>query len=200
MMKTKYGLILLLLMPFVLLAQSPKKFKKKEKQLIESDNPNAILRILTIDNKKDSIFLRKTAKQVNYEKDLDLIIYFSKRLKATVTNPKNMGVGIAAPQVGLRRSMIYVQRFDKEEKPLEFYINPKIVEYSDSLQLGKEGCLSIPNRTDQVFRSQEIQIEYLDLEGKKHIEKVSGFTSVIFQHEIDHLNGILYIDHLNREK
>ena len=187
-------------MPFVLLGQSPKKFKKKEKQLIESDNPNAILRILTIDNKKDSIFLRKTAKQVNYEKDLDLIIYFSKRLKATVTNPKNMGVGIAAPQVGLRRSMIYVQRFDKEEKPLEFYINPKIVEYSDSLQLGKEGCLSIPNRTDQVFRSQEIQIEYLDLEGKKHIEKVSGFTSVIFQHEIDHLNGILYIDHLNREK
>lgn len=187
-------------MPYLVLAQSPKKFKKKEKQLIESDNPNAILRILTIDNKKDSIFLRKAARQVNYEKDLDLIIYFSKRLKATVTNPKNMGVGIAAPQVGLRRSMIYVQRFDKEKKPLEFYINPKIVEYSDSLQLGKEGCLSIPNRTDQVFRSQEIQIEYLDLEGKKHIEKVSGFTSVIFQHEIDHLNGILYIDHLNREK
>lgn len=180
-------------------AQQPKKFKKKERKLIEAEAPNVPFRILTIENEEDSVFLRKECRNVNLEKDKELITYFKKRFLVTVLDPKNMGVGIAAPQVGLQRRMLLVQRFDKEDKPMELYLNPSIVEYSDSTQFGPEGCLSIPNRTENVFRAQEIKIKYLDEEGKQHIEEVSGFTSVIFQHEIDHLNGILYIDHLSRE-
>lgn len=180
-------------------AQKAKKFKVKELTLIEEKLPTEPLRILTIDNNKDSVFLRKKAKKVNLEKNRSQVIYFSKRLLKTVQDPKNMGVGIAAPQVGLRRQIILVQRFDKANEPYEIYINPIIKSCSEEKKAGKEGCLSIPDYSAEVFRPTNIVIEYLDIEGKKHIEEVSGFTSVIFQHEIDHLNGILFIDHLKSE-
>lgn len=181
-------------------AQKTKKLKRNEIKLIESGNPNVPLRVLKIDNKEDSIFLRKLAWKFNYERDREKIIYLSKRLIATVKDPSNMGVGIAAPQVGLRRRLIVVQRFDKPDKPFEVYVNPKLVSCSEEKKEGKEGCLSIPNRSGKVFRAVKISVEYLDLEGRKHIEDIEGFTSVIFQHEIDHLNGILYIDHLEQER
>ena len=180
-------------------AQKAKKFKVKELTLIEEKLPTEPLRILTIDNNKDSVFLRKKAKKVNLEKNRSQVIYFSKRLMKTVQDPKNMGVGIAAPQVGLRRQIILVQRFDKVNEPYEIYINPIIKSCSEEKKAGKEGCLSIPDYSAEVFRPTNIVIEYLDIEGKKHIEEVSGFTTVIFQHEIDHLNGILFIDHLKSE-
>jgi len=180
-------------------AQKAKKFKVKELTLIEGKLPTEPLRILTIDNYKDSVFLRKKAKKVNLEKNKSQVIYFSKRLLKTVHDPKNMGVGIAAPQVGLRRQIILVQRFDKPNEPYEIYINPIIKSCSEEKKKGKEGCLSIPNYSAEVFRPINIVIEYLDIDGKKHIEEISGFTSVIFQHEIDHLNGILFIDHLKSE-
>ncbi len=180
-------------------AQRVKKLKRKELQFIENGLPNEPMRVWTINNKKDSIFLRKPAKKVHLDKNGTDIVYFSKRLLKTVQDPKQMGVGIAAPQVGLRRQVIAVQRFDKENEPFEIYINPRITSCSEETKKGKEGCLSIPNYTAEVFRPISITIEYLDLDGKKHIEEVSGFTSVIFQHEIDHLNGILFIDHLKSE-
>ncbi len=180
-------------------AQKGRSFARKERRLIETSAPNVPLRILTIDKKKDSILLRKTSKRVNLEKNRAEVIYFSKRLLRTVQDPNNMGVGIAAPQVGLSRQIIAVQRFDKDNEPFEIYINPKIVSCSEEKQKGKEGCLSIPNFTAEVFRPVKITIEYSDIDQKKHIEEVEGFTSVIFQHEIDHLNGILFLDHLNKE-
>ncbi len=180
-------------------AQKAKKFKRKELALIDEKFPNQSFRIFTIDNKKDSVFLRKKAKRVNLEKNKSQVNYFSKRLLRTVRDPKNMGVGIAAPQVGLRRQIILVQRFDKTNEPYEIYINPIIRSYSEEQKSGEEACLSIPNYSAEVFRPINIILEYLDINGKKHIEEVSGFTSVIFQHEIDHLNGILFTDHLNSE-
>ncbi len=180
-------------------AQKAKKLKRKELKLIEEKLPNEPFEVLTIENKKDSIFLRKQAKKVNLDKNKNEAIYFSKRLLKTVQDPKNMGVGIAAPQVGLQRQIILVQRFDKANEPFEIYINPIIKSCSDEQKLGKEGCLSIPNYTAEVFRPIKIMLEYVDLDGKKHIEEISGFTSVIFQHEIDHLNGILFTDHLQSE-
>ncbi len=180
-------------------AQKAKKFKVKELTLIEGKLPTEPLRILTIDNYKDSVFLRKKAKKVNLEENKSQVIYFSKRLLKTVQDPKNMGVGIAAPQVGLRRQIILVQRFDKPNEPYEIYINSIIKSCSEEKKTGKEGCLSIPNYSAELFRPINIVVEYLDIDGKKHIEEISGFTSVIFQHEIDHLNGILFIDHLKSE-
>lgn len=192
----KYLFLIFILFPVFAFSQNAKKLKKKERTLIESGNPNDTLRVLLITNKSDSLFLRKECKDVNFDKDMGSLIYFSKRLKATMVHPKNMGVGIAAPQVGLKRNIICVQRFDKENTPKEIYLNPKIISCSDSTQTGTEGCLSIPNEKGEVVRHQSITLDYLDLDGKKHIEKIEGFTAVIFQHEIDHLRGILFIDHV----
>ncbi|KUY29990.1 peptide deformylase [Elizabethkingia ursingii] len=110
------------------------------------------------------------------------------------------GVGIAAPQVGINRRIIWVQRFDKEGKPLEYFLNPVILWKSQLQNLGPEGDLSITDFRDQFYRSKVIQLEYSDLKGKKHTEIVEGFTAVIFQHEIDHLSGILISDKKEKEK
>jgi peptide deformylase len=97
--------------------------------------------------------------------------------------------------------VVAVQRFDKEGEPFEVYPNIKIVWASDSKVSGPEGCLSVPGRRGEVLRSQEIVIEYADMKAIKAgpdipmaRDTVNGFTAVIFQHEIDHLDGILYID------
>jgi N-formylmethionyl-tRNA deformylase len=110
------------------------------------------------------------------------------------------GVGIAAPQVGVNRKVIWVQRFDKKGEPLEYFINPVIVWRSEIRNLGPEGDLSIPDFRDQFYRSKVIQLEYVDLKGQKYSEIVEGFTAVIFQHEIDHLFGILISDKKEKEK
>ncbi|MEW7304351.1 peptide deformylase [Elizabethkingia anophelis] len=109
-------------------------------------------------------------------------------------------VGIAAPQVGINRNVIWVQRFDKDGKPLEYFLNPVILWKSQLQNLGPEGDLSITDFRDQFYRSKVIQLEYSDLKGKKHTEIVEGFTAVIFQHEIDHLSGILISDKKEKEK
>ncbi len=110
------------------------------------------------------------------------------------------GVGIAAPQVGINRKIIWVQRFDKVGEPLEYFINPVIVWKSELQNLGPEGDLSIPDFRDQFYRSKVIQLEYVDLKGQKYSEILEGFTAVIFQHEIDHLFGILISDKKEKEK
>ncbi len=109
------------------------------------------------------------------------------------------GVGIAAPQVGINRKVIWVQRFDKPGEPLEYFINPVITWKSQLQNLGREGDLSIADFNGQFYRSQVIQLEYLDLKGQKYSEIVEGFTAVIFQHEIDHLFGILISDKKEKE-
>lgn len=122
-----------------------------------------------------------------------------KRMKESLLSTDG-GVGIAAPQVGINRKVIWVQRFDKAGTPLEYFINPVIVWRSDLQNLGPEGDLSIPDFRDQFYRSKVIQLEYVDLKGQKYSEIVEGFTAVIFQHEIDHLFGILISDKKEKEK
>ena len=124
----------------------------------------------------------------------------SQRLLATVQDPVNAGVGIAAPQVGILKNMIVVQRYDKEGFPFETYVNPTIKQYSKKTQFCLEGCLSIPKKMDTTKnRAYAILLEYDKLDGTHEIEMIEAFTAVIFQHEIDHLNGILFIDHLDIE-
>ena len=121
------------------------------------------------------------------------------RMKASLQSTGG-GVGIAAPQVGINRKAIWVQRFDKEGEPLEYFLNPVITWKSELQNLGPEGDLSIPNFYGQFYRSKVIQLEYFDLKGQKYTEIVEGFTAVIFQHEIDHLFGILISDKKEKEK
>jgi len=122
-----------------------------------------------------------------------------KRMKESLLSTDG-GVGIAAPQVGINRKIIWVQRFDKAGEPLEYFINPVITWRSELQNLGLEGDLSIPEFRDQFYRSKVIRLEYVDLKGQKFSEMVEGFTAVIFQHEIDHLFGILISDKKKKEE
>jgi len=172
-------------------------FSIKEIELINSQADNIPLRILLTTDKKDSIILRTSSEYLEIKDnniDLDKLI---KRLYATVNDSASLGVGIAAPQVGILKRLILVQRFDKMGEPFEAYINPKILKYSEKKQDCREGCLSIPNIMDTTkTRSYAIMLEYKSPDNSYHIEMVEGFTAVIFQHEIDHLNGILFTDRL----
>jgi peptide deformylase len=113
---------------------------------------------------------------------------------ATVKDPANEGVGIAAPQVGLLRRMVAVQRFDKAGEPFEFFLNPEIIAMLGENKPGGEGCLSVPDMRGVVSRSHHIVLRYRDVDFVEHTDTIEGFTAVIFQHEVDHLDGVLYID------
>lgn len=168
--------------------------------MILKSDANQAMRVFKINNYHDSILLRKKADSLDLNSEKEIIKHFSSRLLATVRDTNSLGVGIAAPQVGILKRMIWVQRFDKKNLPFELYINPRIKQFSKKKQACREGCLSIPERSDTTFtRAYAILIEYQKIDGSKHYEMVEGFTAVIFQHEIDHLDGILYLDHLAEE-
>jgi peptide deformylase len=104
-------------------------------------------------------------------------------------------VGIAAPQVGVNRRVVLVKRLDREpDKPIEAYLNPEIAEFSEEKVVDWEGCLSIPAGFGKVRRAESITVTYETPGGERKTEKISGFTARIFQHEIDHLDGVLFID------
>ena len=177
--------------------ESAGDFTSKELSLIHS--ADSIMRVLTIDNPADSFVLRDVSTDLSAEALLsEDFAKLSELMIATVTHPSQDGVGIAGPQVGLNRRVVAVQRFDKEGEPFEVYPNVSIVWASDSSAYGPEGCLSVPGRRGEVLRSQEIVIEYDKISESTETvrDTINGFTAVIFQHEIDHLNGVLYIDRL----
>jgi peptide deformylase len=187
-------LMLLLIFGKSLFAQ---KFTKAEKQLIYKGNVNEKMYVIQTDNDAQLEILLAQSKDIDPKnKDLKILI---ERMYLAVTNPVDGGVGIAAPQVGINRNVIWVQRFDKEGNPFEVYINPKITWKSKELSKGQEGCLSIPVLRGDVYRHHAIEIEYQDREDKKHSEKIEGFTAVIFQHEIDHLHGILFSQRIDEQ-
>lgn len=193
-----------------------RKFTSKEISLINSTD--SIMRVLTIEDSLDLAILRAPSTDLSAGALLsEDFARLSDLMVATVTDPAQDGVGIAGPQVGLNRRVIAVQRFDKEDKdcPFEVYANIRIVEKSEATSPGSEGCLSVPDRSEEVMRSEKIVIEYADMEALHKLaaergagsgkgirkvpmirETITGFTAVIFQHEIDHLEGILYIDRI----
>jgi len=201
---SKWTLILLLLLtgckaiPFI--TKAPYDFDKDQRKTILREGQETPMRVFKINNYEDSILLRTASEKVLFGRDQKVLHTFVNRLYATVRDSLSMGVGIAAPQVGVLKNIIWVQRFDKDNLPFEVYINPKIIRYSEQKQDCREGCLSIPGRSDTTkTRSYSITIEYDQLNAVHKTEEVEGFTAVIFQHEIDHLNGILYLDHLEKE-
>lgn len=170
---------------------------RKETKRIRNGGVNEIMPLLTVFSKEDSLILRNPARKVEKKHvHSKLIRLLEKRMLATVNDTLNSGVGIAAPQAGIGIKMILVKRCDKAGEPFEVYFNPTVAESSDSINSGFEGCLSVPGYTGRVDRSQHIMITYIDSTGEKKDEEINGFTAVIFQHEIDHLDGILYYDHI----
>lgn len=173
-------------------------FTKDEVRRIESGAKNEIMALFTIDCMTDSLLLRQNARPIKPKHiKSETVQYLTKRMLATVKDPSNTGVGIAAPQVGISVRMLYVQRLDKKDEPFEVYFNPVIEHFGDSLLAGREGCLSVPNYRGEVSRAQRIGISYYDSLGNFVKEEIKGFTAVIFQHEIDHINGVLYYDRID---
>lgn len=169
-------------------------FSAAEEETIHAGK-GEIMRILTVGDPADSLVLRQKAAPVTGRMlRTDDYAVLRRRMLATVQDPQNTGVGIAAPQVGILRRMIAVQRFDKPGEPFEFYLNPEIVESSAETAPGREGCLSIPGLAGTVVRAQRIVLRYRDERFAEKTETIDGFTAVIFQHETDHLDGILYTD------
>ena len=109
------------------------------------------------------------------------------------------GVGLAANQVGVAKRVAVVDVGDTDPPPLVL-INPRIVETGDVLDTAEEGCLSIPEMFGDVERPESVVLEALDLEGKPCRVELRGFKARAAQHEIDHLDGVLFIDHLSAVK
>lgn len=171
-----------------------------EEEALITESPDTKMRLWTVDNETDSLFLRRKSLPLT-KQDIDSPIFqqLKQRMLLTVTDPENEGVGIAAPQVGISRQLVAVQRMDKEGTPFEFYANPRLAYLSDEKKNGWEGCLSVPGERGEVPRSAWIVVEYNDLSDYTlHRDTIKGFTAVIFQHEIDHLDGTLYIDKAER--
>ena len=142
--------------------------------------------------------LRRKAHAVNrFDKNLQTLID-----DMIETMREAPGVGLAAPQVGISERLIVVEYVehpeeeDKEDAPKKVWavLNPEIVKTSEEKLLGVEGCLSIPNLVGEVERHAAIQVKGLNRHGKPMKIKAEGWLARIFQHEIDHLNGVMFTD------
>jgi len=176
------------------------QFTESEQLLIGANNGATPMRVFKITNASDSLLLRTPSQQVIVDPNDPELKNLIARMYATVRDSLSLGAGIAAPQVGILKNIAWVQRFDKEGFPFEVIINPVIKQYSKKKQDCPEGCLSIPGRRDTLSsRAYAILVEYDKPDATHKIEMVEDFTAIVFQHEIDHLNGILYLDHLKQE-
>ena len=186
----------LLLILFSVFAFS-QRYTKQEISRINEGNVNSALPIFqTSDSLQHHVLLTQSSDANPKDQHTKILV---NRMKLALISTFG-GVGIAASQVGINRNIIWAKRFDKENTPLEYFINPKIIWRSEVLHLGPEGDLSIEVFRDDFYRSHVIQLEYFDLNGKKFVEIVEGFTAVILQHEIDHLSGILISDKIKNQK
>lgn len=212
-MKTKYRFYFyLILVSFIVAFTQCKKdnsddntavdelaFTEAEKSLIFSNASDSTMYIMNYFFYADSLILRKQSKDINFN-DTATLFHLINRMKATVLSAG--GVGIAAPQVGINRNIIWVQRLDKTGKPFECYLNPKIILYSNKpVNFLGDGCLSIPGMSGTSHRYSAVVVDYDRPDGSHNTELVEGYsgsnyTAVIFQHEIDHLNGIVFLDRL----
>jgi len=111
------------------------------------------------------------------------------------------GIGLAAIQIGEPVRIVTMDLAKKEEpKQPQVFINPELTEQSDDKTVHEEGCLSIPEFYEEVERPARVKVRFLDLEGTPREMEASGLFATCMQHEIDHLNGVLFIDHISKLK
>tara|TARA_B100000579_G_scaffold401890_1_gene384685 strand:- start:4218 stop:4742 length:525 start_codon:yes stop_codon:yes gene_type:complete len=111
------------------------------------------------------------------------------------------GIGLAAIQIGVPKRIIVmdISRDENEKKPL-FFVNPLIKNKSQNFNTYEEGCLSVPNQFAEIDRPSKCEVEFMDYNGEKKILKTEGLLATCIQHEMDHLEGILFIDYLSKLK
>ncbi|MBP3546817.1 MAG: peptide deformylase [Alphaproteobacteria bacterium] len=114
-----------------------------------------------------------------------------------------VGVGLAAPQVGVSKRIVVIDVAhpdEGEERNPIYLVNPEIIWHSDEESCQYEGCLSVPDQSAEVNRYKQVRVQYLDYNGKECEIMAEGLLAIALQHEIDHLDGILYIDRISRLK
>jgi len=155
----------------------------------------SLRRILTVDS--DLATLKKVSTPVKAV-DNDLRALMDDMLETMYDAP---GIGLAAIQVGVAKRVI-VMDISRDEEPNapRYFVNPEIVWASEDTVPYEEGCLSVPEIYDEVERSVRVRLRYLNYQGDAVEEEAEGLFAVCIQHEIDHLNGVLFIDHLSRLK
>jgi peptide deformylase len=179
----------------------------------------SIRRILTIDNAPDLAVLKQVSTPVEGPVTDELRRLMDDMLETMYDAP---GIGLAAVQIGDTRRVIVMDlgdkggdaddvdpsemsdedraKWDAERRNPRFYVNPEIVWASDELFTYEEGCLSVPEYFDQVERPARVRLKYMNYEGQTVEEEAEGLYAVCIQHEMDHLEGVLFIDHLSRLK
>ena len=145
---------------------------------------------------RDDKVLRTKCEQVS-EIDAEIISTLDKMLNFMY---ENHGIGLAANQVGILKRMIVIDLQENDAKKPYFLINPEIIEHSEETVIGEEGCLSVPDQRYKVERYAKVKVKYLDKDGKENVIDADGLFAVCLQHEIDHLDGKLYIDYLSKLK
>ena len=141
--------------------------------------------------------LRKESKTVEKVDD-ELRRLLDDMLETMYTAP---GIGLAAVQVGILKRLIVIDiSKDKDKKEPLFLINPKITSKSKQTSTYEEGCLSLPGHFAEIERPAECEINFIDYNGKKKEIKADGLLSTCIQHEVDHLDGVLFIDYLSKLK
>ena len=163
----------------------------------------AIRRILTVDNAADLAVLKQVSKPVEGVDDA-LRALMDDMLETMYDAP---GIGLAAVQIGEPKRVIVMDLGDRDaaedaepvKKPL-YFVNPEIVWASEETAPYEEGCLSVPDIFEAVERPAKVKLRYLNYQGEQVEEDADGLYAVCIQHEMDHLQGVLFIDHLSRLK
>jgi peptide deformylase len=174
-------------------------------QLAEGHVPNLVttgqLRLLPLAYYGDPILRKKADPVVEISKDLEKLVE-----EMIETMDSCNGMGLAAPQIHhsirlfITRFPVETEKGKFEKSDVRIFINPKISFKSEETWEALEGCLSIPTIHADVKRSKEIEVEFMDLKGDMNKEKFSGWEARVFLHENDHLDGVLFIDHLEKKK
>ncbi|WP_333806559.1 peptide deformylase [Phenylobacterium sp.] len=130
--------------------------------------------------------------------DDDLRLLMDDMLETMYAAP---GIGLAAIQVGVPKQVIVMDLARQDEPPQpRYFVNPEILWASEETAPYEEGCLSVPEVYDEVDRPARVKLRYLDYHGQEVVEDAEGLFAVCIQHEMDHLKGVLFIDHLSRLK
>ncbi len=151
---------------------------------------------LHIETGDDNIILRNISEPFRID-EIRKYRTLAEQMVRYIKNPDNGGVGLAAPQVGVNKRLIVVslmRDYDDEDYRTIPLFNPVITEHSEEKCTDKEGCLSVPGESGMVERWNWVKIEFLDIQGRKYNMKLENLAARIIQHEIDHLDGILFTD------
>ena len=142
-------------------------------------------------------FLRKKCEPLE-KVDVDTKKLMDDMLETMYAAP---GIGLAAVQIGILKRVVVidVSKVEEERKPL-FLVNPQIIHQSKNTSIYEEGCLSLPGQFAEIERPAECIVKYIDYNGKEKELKTEGLLATCIQHEVDHLNGILFIDYLSKLK